>query len=104
MDKSIRIKILDREYPLRVNVENETRTREIATAVDARMQNIRKHIPTEPDLTIAIMAALAYGEELASVSESSESHSSETQTEIESMLKSRDCHRVRSEPVSGSAI
>ena len=88
MDKSIRIKILDREYPLRVNVENETRTREIAAAVDARMQNIRKHIPTEPDLTIAIMAALAYGEELASVSESSESHSSETQTEIESLLES----------------
>jgi len=88
MDKSIRIKILDREYPLRVSVENETRTREIAAAVDARMQSIRKHIPTEPDLTVAIMAALAYGEELASSSASNASHSSETQAQIDSMLQS----------------
>ena len=88
MDKSIRIKILDREYPLKVSVENETRTREIAAAVDARMQSIRKHIPTEPDLTVAIMAALAYGEELASASASNASHSSETQAEIDSMLRS----------------
>ena len=87
MDKSIRVKILDREYPLRVNVENEARTREIAEAVDARMHAIRKHIPTEPDLTIAIMTALAYGEELASISAASESQSSETLTQIDSMLR-----------------
>ena len=87
MDKSIRVKILDREYPLRVSAENEARTRSIAEAVDTRMQAIRKHIPTEPDLTVAIMAALAYGEELDSFSASSESHSSETLTEIDSMLR-----------------
>ena len=86
MDKSIRVRILDREYPLKVSVENETRTLEIAEAVDARMQAIRKHIPAEPDLTVAIMAALAYGEELASVNASSESQSSETVTQINSML------------------
>ena len=87
MDKSIRIKILDREYPLRVSADKEGRTREIAAAVDARMQAIRQQIPTEPDLTVAIMAALAYGEELASVSASNESHSKETLTEIDSMLR-----------------
>ncbi|MFV1980608.1 MAG: cell division protein ZapA [Rhodothermia bacterium] len=87
MDKSIRVKILDREYPLRVNAENEARTREIAEAVDARMQAIRKHIPAEPDLTVAVMAALAYGEELASSSASNESKSSETLTQIDSMLR-----------------
>jgi len=86
MDKSIRVKILDREYPLKVKPENETRTREIAAAVDARMQAFRKHIPTEPDLTVAIMAALAYGEELASINTSSRSQSSETLAEIDSML------------------
>lgn len=87
MDKSIRVRILDREYPLKVNVENETRTREIAEAVDTRMQAIRKHIPTEPDLTVAIMTALAYGEELASVNASSESQSSEILTQVDSMLR-----------------
>lgn len=87
MDKSIRVKILDREYPLKVNPENEARTREIAAAVDARMQTFRKHIPTEPDLTVAVMAALAYGEELASINALSRSQSSETLTEIDSMLR-----------------
>ena len=87
MDKSIRVKILDRDYPLRVNIENEGRTREIAAAVDARMQTIRKHIPTEPDLTIAIMAALAYGEELAAISAANESQSEDTLAEIDALLR-----------------
>jgi cell division protein ZapA len=86
MDKSIRVKILDREYPLKVRIENEDRTREIAASVDARMQAIRKHIPTEPDLTIAIMAALAFGEELAAVNANSESQSEIAFSEIEALL------------------
>ena len=38
MMKSIRITILDREYPLKVSEENEERTVEIVAAVEARMQ------------------------------------------------------------------
>lgn len=87
MDKSIRVNILDREYPLRIQAENEERTREIAAGVDARMQAIRKRIPTEPDLTIAIMAALAYGEELASSESDGEARSKQALSQIDSMLE-----------------
>ncbi len=86
MDKSIRVRILDREYPLRVRSENEARTREIAVLVDARMQAIRKQIPTEPDLTVAIMAALAIAEELASTGTVREADADEALSQIDSML------------------
>ena len=87
MDRSIRVRLLDREYPLRVRAENEERTREIALAVDARMQAIRKRIPTEPDLTIAVMAAMAIAEELETAKAARTTDSKETVSEIESMLE-----------------
>jgi cell division protein ZapA len=87
MHKSIRVQILDREYPLRVSDEREEQTRKIVEAVDARMQAIRKQLPTEPDLTVAVMAALAYGEELAVCQSGRESRAQSNLTHIESMLE-----------------
>lgn len=87
MDKSIRVKILDHEYPLRVSVENEDRARKVAEAVDARMESIRKQLPTEPDLTVAVMAALAYAEEVAALKRSGESREQEALSQIDSMLQ-----------------
>ena len=88
MSKSIRVEILDHEYPLKVREENEDRTRRVAAAVDARMEAIRKQLPTEPDLTIAVMAALAYGEELAALRESHELQERDALSQIDSMLSS----------------
>lgn len=88
MDKSIRVRILDREYPLRVRADNEERARQIAASVDARLQAIRKQLPTEPDLTVAIMTALAYGEEAASVRESSEDERERTSAQIDALVES----------------
>ena len=64
MDKSIRVTILDREYPLRVREEEEARAREVAARVEERMQAIRKRLPAEPDITIAVMAAMAIADDL----------------------------------------
>lgn len=88
MDKSIRVRILDREYPLRVRADNEDRAREIAAAVDARLQSIRKQLPAEPDLTVAIMTALAYGEEAASIRESSDGERKRTSAQIHALVES----------------
>lgn len=90
MNKSIRVRILDRDYPLKVHVDNEAKTREIAASVEARMQALREHIPTEPDLTLAVMAALSLAEELERTVSSNHSASSSTAAEIESMLKLLD--------------
>lgn len=64
MDKSIRVTILEREYPLRVREEEEARARAIAARVEERMQAIRRRLPAEPDLTIAVMAAMAIADDL----------------------------------------
>ena len=66
MDKSIRVTILEREYPLRVREEEESRARAIAARVEERMQAIRRRLPAEPDLTIAVMAAMAIADDLYS--------------------------------------
>jgi cell division protein ZapA len=62
--KSIRVQILNRDYPLRVRAEDEHVTRELAALVDDRMQSIRSQVPGEPDLTVAVLASMAIAEEM----------------------------------------
>ena len=87
MSKSIRVKILDRIYPLRVQEEREDRAHAIAASVDERMQAIRKQLPTEPDLTVAVMAALSYAEELETTRASGSDEKSRSLSEIDSMVR-----------------
>ena len=63
-EKSIRIRVLDREFGLRVQEENEAVSREIAAYVDARMRAFRRTHPEHPEITAAIITALAIAEEL----------------------------------------
>lgn len=62
--KSIRVLIFNREYPLKVRAEDEHATRELAALVDTRMQSIRRQVPGEPDLTVAVLASMAIAEEM----------------------------------------
>ena len=62
--KSIRVRILDKEYPLRVAPADEGYTKHLAQLVDERLRRIRQNIPTQPDLTHAIIGALEMAEEL----------------------------------------
>ncbi len=66
MEKSIRVRILNREYALRVEADNEPATREIAAYVDARMKMFQQMHPAQPELTTAVVAALSITEELYS--------------------------------------
>ncbi|HYE94974.1 MAG TPA: cell division protein ZapA [Rubricoccaceae bacterium] len=61
---SIRVRILDREYPLRVAPADEAYMRHLAQLVDERLQRIRQGLPTQPDLTHAVLGALEIAEEL----------------------------------------
>ena len=63
-EKSIRVRVMDREFGLRVKEENETATREIAAYVGTRMRTFRRAHPEHPELTAAIITALAIAEEL----------------------------------------
>ena len=84
--KSIRVTILDREYPLKVSDENEERTREIAAGVDERMQLIRRQLAKEPDLTVAIMAALSFSEECDRLKQASSQEKDSTAVDVQAMI------------------
>lgn len=67
--KSIRVHILGREYALRVEEEDEAFTREMASFVNARMEQFRDAHPEQAELTTAVITALALAEELHTVQE-----------------------------------
>lgn len=62
--KSIRVHILGREYALRVQEDDEAFTREMASFVNARMEQFRDDHPEQAELTTAVITALALAEEL----------------------------------------
>ena len=61
---SIRVRILDREYPLRVAPGDEAYTVHLAQRVDERLRRLRAALPSQPDLTHAVIATLELAEEL----------------------------------------
>lgn len=62
--KSLRVEILDHEYPLRVSEQDEAFTKRLATYVDGRMRQVQSEISGVSDLTYAVLGALAIAEEL----------------------------------------
>ena len=69
MEKSITVRILGRSYSLRVSPEDEELTRTIATYVDEKMTAFRSAFPKQPEITTAVIAAMAIAEELFSARE-----------------------------------
>ena len=69
MEKSIRVRLLGREYPLIVREEDEALTRDMAAYVDAKMQAFKTEHPEQPDLVTAVVTALALAEELYTAKE-----------------------------------
>ncbi|MEM0961650.1 MAG: cell division protein ZapA [Bacteroidota bacterium] len=61
---SVRVRILDRDYPLRVAPGDEDYTIHLATRVDERIRRLRQQLPTQPDLTHSVLAAMELAEEL----------------------------------------
>lgn len=64
LEKSIRVRVLGREYALRVHPGDEDLTRDVAAYVDAKMQAFQQAHPGQSELTAAVITALAITEEL----------------------------------------
>jgi cell division protein ZapA len=64
VERSLKVRILDREYPLRVSEEDSEATREMAAYLNDRIEVFRKAHPDQPELTSAVIAALSITEEL----------------------------------------
>jgi len=85
MEKSISVRVMGRDYTLRVNEEDESITREIATYVDDKMTSFRSAFPKQPEVTTAVIAALAIAEELYAARERQERILEETEDEVNAL-------------------
>ncbi|MCC5925398.1 MAG: cell division protein ZapA [Bacteroidetes bacterium] len=61
---SIRVNILGKAYPLRVEPGEEQAMQEIADYVDERFKLFKRELSTQPEQTIMVLACLSIAEEL----------------------------------------
>ena len=71
MQRSIQVRILGRDYPLRIREEDEVAIRTVAGTVDERMRGFKQSHPDQPDLVAAVVTALGLAEELSAARETS---------------------------------
>ena len=64
MDRALRVRLLDRELPLRVAPEDEALVAEAAALADARLRAFRETFPGQPELTAALIVVLEMAQEL----------------------------------------
>jgi cell division protein ZapA len=62
--KSIKVTILDRQYPLRVEESREETMRQIARYVDNKFKKYQADLRKQPEATVMVLAALSITEEL----------------------------------------
>jgi len=88
--KSIRVHILGREYALRVREEDESFTRRVASAVNARMEEFKDNHPEQAELTTAVITALALAEDLYELREEREQEQDALNDELASLADRLD--------------
>jgi cell division protein ZapA len=62
--KSIKVTIMGRQFPLKVDENNEDQMYEIATFVDNRIRTYKKELSNQAEPVIMILACLSIAEEL----------------------------------------
>ena len=62
--KSIKVNILGRQYPLKVEESEEEAMVRICKYVDDRFQEYRQQLVKQPESTVMVLAALSIAEEL----------------------------------------
>ena len=62
--KSIKINILGKQYPIKVEESEEETMRRIAKYVDDRFMQYKKELKKQPESTVMVLAALSLAEEI----------------------------------------
>ncbi len=83
MEKSIRVRLMGREYALRVAPEHEARTRAYAAYVERKLQAFREAHPDQTETTAALITALALAVELFTAREELEAFRQATEEELD---------------------
>lgn len=91
---SIRVNILGRAYPLRVEPGEEQSMVQIAEFVDQRFRLFKKELTTQPEHTIMVLACLSIAEELFAAKKqvAKESGNEASEKEHEDRLKQISLH------------
>ncbi len=69
--KSIKVSILGKQYPLKVEDHEEETMTQICKFVDQRFQTYRNQLVKQPESTVMVLAALSIAEELFEARENS---------------------------------
>lgn len=83
----VKVRILDRDYPLKVALGDEGFTTELAQHVDERMRAMRRALPTQSDLTHAVLTALELAEEMFSARAERDQYSERLDEEVTEMVE-----------------
>lgn len=75
--KSIKVSILGKQYPLKINEGDEEMMYQIAEYVDKRFYDFRKALLNQSESTIMVLACLSITEELFLMNEGSEPDNSQ---------------------------
>jgi cell division protein ZapA len=86
--KSIRLRIYGQEYPLRV--DNEDVTTRSAKRLDAMMAQLHSQIPEQPPVTLAVLSALNFAEDLYHEQEEKRTILNELEQELRSLTSVLD--------------
>ncbi len=62
--KSIKVSVLGKHYPLKINEGDEEMMNKIADYVDKRFYDFRKALPNQSESTVMVLASLSIAEEL----------------------------------------
>ena len=101
MPQSIRVRILNRDYSLQVDKQDEQRVRGIARYVDTKIRQFQRDHPDQSDITGPVIVALAIAEELFAEREKRTVAETDLHTDIEELIASLDAVLVADETVAG---
>src|SRR5690606_27054400 len=101
--KCIRVRVLDREYPLRVAPADVGYTKHLAQLVDARLRRIREGIPNQPDVTHAVIGALEMAEELYAARAEIDRLRAQVEVEAKALSARLDAALTGGGPTGGAA-
>ena len=90
MSQSIRVRILNRDYSLQVDRQNEQRVRSIARYVDTRIRQFQRDHPDQSDITGPVIVALSIAEELFAEREGRTAAETDLHTDIGQLIASLD--------------
>lgn len=97
MLQSIRVRILNRDYSLQVDKQDEQRVRNIARYVDTKIRQFQRDYPDQSDITGPVIVALGIAEELFAEREKRTEAETDLHADIDELVASLDAVLVSGE-------